>query len=495
MVDRDVFRIGIDKANLTEDRWQPAAEALAAALALDDQAGFVQRVLNAGPAAYAVAITIRQTDAERYGVQALRTTEGVLVQEDSIPLAPTATFARPILGNVGEATAEIVEESEGRIEAGDTVGTSGLQRLYDEQLRGTPATRVLLTGGPAGDAVLYESEAVRGTDLALTLDTALQDYAETRLSQVESASAVVALEASTGNVLAAASGPGSAGLSTATVGQYAPGSTFKVATALALLRAGLTPDSPVECTPTVAVDGREFRNFPGYPEGSVGTITLAEAIAQSCNTALIAQHAGLSSADLSEAAASLGLGSAMPDGAAWPFPYFSGTVPTDASGTTHAADLIGQGDVLASPLAMAGVAASVAAGRTVTPTLVEVAADADAADATDDGAAPQPVPPAVALTPEEAQTLQGLMYGVVERGSSTFLQAVPGEPVGAKSGTAQFGSQDPPQTHAWMIAFQGDLAVAVLVEVGDYGTATAGPILQDVLTFAAESGWGGATTS
>lgn len=475
VVDRPVLRIGIDKANLTEDRWQPAADALAQALALDDPAGFVQRVMDAGPAAYTVALTIRESEGETYGVEARRASEGVLIQEDTLALAPTPTFARAILGNVGEATAEIVEESQGQIEAGDTVGTSGLQRTYDSQLRGTPGSRVVLTGGPAGDVLVHETAAVPGGDLATTLDPALQEYAEARLADVPSASAIVALQPSTGAVLAAANGPGSAGLNTATVGQYAPGSTFKIATALALIRSGLTPDSPVECTPTVTVDGREFQNYPGYPETSVGTITLADAIAQSCNTGLIALHAGLSSADLADAAASLGIGATLPEGQAWPFPYFSGAVPTDATGTTHAADLIGQGEVLASPLAMAGVAASVAAGRTVTPTLVEVAD------------APVPAAPAVSLSPEEAQALQGLMFGVVERGSSTFLQGVPGEPVGAKSGTAQFGDQDPPETHAWMIAFQGDLAVAVLVEVGDYGTETSGPIIADFLNFAAGS--------
>lgn len=480
VVEREIFRIGIDKANLAEDRWQPAAEALAAALTLDDQAGYVQRVLDAGPAAFPVALTIRQADAATYDVDTLRTTEGVLIQADEIPLAPTSAFARPILGTVGEATAEIVEESEGQIRAGDTVGVSGLQRLYDEQLRGTPALRVVLARGPQGDVVLGEKAAARGTDLSLTLDTALQDYAETRLATVAPASALVALEASTGHVLAAASGPGGGGLNTATVGRYPPGSTFKIATALALIRAGLTPDSPVECTPTATVDGREFRNYPSYPADSVGTITLREAIAMSCNTALISQHAGLTSADLADAAASLGLGAVLPEGTAWPFPYFSGAVPTDATGTTHASDLIGQGEVLASPMAMAGVAASVAAGRTVTPTLVEVA-----------DAVP-PVPPAVPLTPEEVQALQDLMFAVVDEGSGTFLQGLPGAPIGAKSGTAQFGSEDPPQTHAWMIAFQGDLAVAVLVEVGDYGTATAGPILADFLTFAGQNGWGGA---
>ncbi|GMA30912.1 penicillin-binding transpeptidase domain-containing protein [Litorihabitans aurantiacus] len=477
VIERTVYRVGIDKANLTEDRWQPAAEALAAALELDDQAGYVQRVLDAGAAAFPIALTIRQADEERYNTQGLRGMEGVLLQEDTMPLAPTAGFARAILGGVGEATAEIVEESQGQVEPGDVVGTSGLQRTYDAQLRGTPATQVVLTNGAAGNFLLGGRDAVEGVDLVTTLDPALQTFAEERLAGVESASAVVALEASTGSVLVAASGPGSAGLSTATVGQYAPGSTFKVVTALALLRAGLTPDSPVECTPTTTVDGREFRNFPGYPESSLGTITLREAIGQSCNTALISQAQTVSAADVADAAASLGVTAAMPEGQAWPFGYFSGSVPTEATGTTHAADLIGQGDVLASPLAMAGVAASVAAGRTVTPTLVQI-----------EGAA-TPDAPATPLGEQEAAMLQDLMGAVVASGSSTFLQSVPGGGVGAKSGTAQFGTDDPPQTHAWMIAYQGDLAVAVLVEVGDYGTATAGPIIADVLTFAATSGW------
>jgi cell division protein FtsI/penicillin-binding protein 2 len=187
----------------------------------------------------------------------------------------------------------------------------------------------------------------------------------------------------------------------------------------------------------------------------------------------------VSAADLSAAAASLGIGAAPAEGSSWPFPYFSGTVPADATGTTHAADFIGQGGVLASPLAMAGVAASVAAGQTVTPTLV----------VTEDAAVPEP--PAVPLTSAEATQLQQLMYGVVQNGSSTFLQDVPGDQVGAKSGTAQYGTDDPPATHAWMIAFQGDLAVAVFVEVGDYGTATAGPILEDFLTLAADVDWAG----
>ncbi len=137
-------------------------------------------------------------------------------------------------------------------------------------------------------------------------------------------------------------------------------------------------------------------------------------------------------------------------------------VPADAIGTSHAASLIGQGDVLASPLAMAVTAASVAAGETVTPVLV-VGEEADA------------VAPSTPLTAAEAGVLAELMRGVVETGTSTFLRDVPGD-VGAKSGTAQWGTGE--QVHAWMIAFRDDLAVAVFVEDGEYGTATAGPLLE-----------------
>ena len=73
------------------------------------------------------------------------------------------------------------------------------------------------------------------------------------------------------------------------------------------------------------------------------------------------------------------------------------------------------------------------------------------------------------------------MRGVVTRGSGSFLASLPGAPVLAKTGTAEFGSATPLQTHAWMIAVHGDLAVAVFVDVGQSGSGTAGPILERFL--------------
>ena len=129
--------------------------------------------------------------------------------------------------------------------------------------------------------------------------------------------------------------------------------------------------------------------------------------------------------------------------------------------------MIGQARVLASPVAMADVAASVGAGRTVIPILVPDAA-----------VEPTPADP---LTGEEAGQLRTLMRGVVASGSGVGLLDVPGEPVLAKTGTAEFGTDSPPRTHAWMIAVQGDLAVAVFVDVGESGSQTAGPILEAFL--------------
>ena len=84
--------------------------------------------------------------------------------------------------------------------------------------------------------------------------------------------------------------------------------------------------------------------------------------------------------------------------------------------------------------------------------------------------------PQVPPTRDEAAALQAMMRGVVTSGTTTFQQYVPGEPVSAKSETTQCGTPDPPSTNAWMIAFQGDLAVAMFVEIGEYVTATAGPL-------------------
>ncbi len=367
---------------------------------------------------------------------------------------------------VGPATAEIIEESDGAVAAGDLAGLSGLVRQYDARLRGTPGLVVVATAADT-DArrELFSTAPVAGEPLHTTLDVGLQTEADALLADVRPASAIVALRPSTGDVLAVASGPGGGGLSTATLGQYAPGSTFKVVSSLALLRAGLTADTDVPCTPTITVDGREFSNFPGYPAGALGTVPLRTAFANSCNTAFISQRDAAAAQALVDAAGSLGW-----DAGDLGLPAFLGSVPSDSAGTDHAASMIGQGRVLASPLGMATVAASVAAGRTVVPRIVT---DDDLSTPSSSGATP--------LTGAEAATLHELMRGVVTDGGARFLLDVPGAPVAAKTGTAEFEVDGEVRNHAWMIAIQGDLAVAVFVEEGDYGSTTAGPLVEAFL--------------
>ncbi|MDN5725088.1 MAG: penicillin-binding protein, partial [Propionibacteriales bacterium] len=138
--------------------------------------------------------------------------------------------------------------------------------------------------------------------------------------------------------------------------------------------------------------------------------------------------------------------------------------PDEDTKTGRVAAMIGQGQVQASPMAMAAVAASVEAGRTVIPVLVDKYA---------------PTSKAKPLTSGEAGQLRAMMRRTVTNGSATFLRSY--EKLGAKTGTAEYGTDDPPRTHAWMIVEGDDLALAVFVADGDSGSATAGPIVRAVL--------------
>jgi cell division protein FtsI/penicillin-binding protein 2 len=467
---RDVVLLGLDKTKLTADQVADgqvaiSAQAIAEALKVD-AAAYTEQAEAAGEKAFVQALVLRAEEATTLVPPRYAEIPGAVSLATQQDLAPSRGFAAPILGSVGEATAELIEESAGEVEAGDVVGLSGLQARYDDQLAGTPGLTVIAAGAD-NDRAVHEVPAVAGADLRTTLDIDLQTKAESALASVGPPSAVVAIRPSDGAILAAASGPGSKGLNTATYGQYAPGSTFKVVSSLALLRTGLRPEGPVQCPASTVVDGKTFKNYDDYPASGLGTITLRQAVANSCNTAFITARDRLRDGDLAEAAAALGSGVDHDLG----FPAYFGQVPAPEGETEAAADLIGQGKVLASPMTMATVAASVAAGRAVLPVLLpdhEVTQTA----------------PAAPLTPAEAGDLRALMRAVVTEGSASFLADLPGE-VGAKTGTAEYGSPDASgslPTHTWMIATQGDLAVAVFVETGESGSRTAGPVLERFLS-------------
>jgi cell division protein FtsI/penicillin-binding protein 2 len=481
---RPVVRIGIDKSELAADRQPSSARRLAKLVGIDPTA-YAKRVEAAGKSAFVEAIILRAADDNRPANKTVAAIPGALAIDDDLMLAPSHDFARALIGSVGDATAEIVQASKGAVVTGDQVGLSGLEKRYDAQLRGTPGVQVQIVpdpaqGGsssgaspsaspsasasasPSASTTVFEVKPVAGKPLTTTLNLDLQKVAERIVAGAKPAAALVALRPSTGAVLAAANNAGANGQALATTGQIAPGSTFKVASSLALLRAGLTPDSKVSCPKTVDVDGRTYKNYNDYPRGHLGTIPLRTAVAQSCNTAFVGQRDKLGSGDLAAAAASLGLGTDYDVG----FPSFFGQVPKGGSETAKAEAMFGQGTVLASPLAMAAVASSVQAGHTVLPNLI----DGQKATST---AAP--------ITKQEAAQLKQMMRAVVTSGSGGRLESLPGPAVIAKTGTAEYGSKAPLKTHAWMIAAQGELAVAVFVQDGDSGSGTAGPLLESFL--------------
>ncbi len=145
---------------------------------------------------------------------------------------------------------------------------------------------------------------------------------------------------------------------------------------------------------------------------------------------------------------------------------YSGSVPADDDLVTRAADMIGQGKVVASPLMMAMTAAAVDSGVSRTPTLLP--GEASGRRLTE-------------LDQDTVSQLQKMMRLVVTEGTGTAVD-LPGLPVYAKTGTAEFQQGNGTGTNAWMIGYRGDVAFAVLVEGGSSGAHDAAPIVDSVLT-------------
>ncbi|MFD1056220.1 penicillin-binding transpeptidase domain-containing protein [Terrabacter terrigena] len=463
MTEREVAVVGIDKTKVAGGEAAASARRLAALLGIDPTR-YAAKVGAAGARAFVEALTLRETDPviEKNGA-AIAKVKGALTVPAMKVLGPSRGFAAPILGSVGEATAEQVKASKGILEAGDSVGTNGLEFRYDEQLRGTPGLAVQAVKRGADGSVLdkrelFAEQSTEGQPLTITLDPKAQSAAEATLAkQTAHPTALVALRVSTGEILAAAVGPAANGSTLALAGKVAPGSTFKIASSLANVRKGATADTTLPCTESLTVNGRRFSNYTTYPKDKLGDIPMQTALAFSCNTAFISQHEKVSQDDLIAAAQSLGMGDKLD----LPFTGFLGSVPPTDDAVEHAASFIGQGRVEASPLTMAVVLASVMKGQTLRPQLV--------------AGAPALANPATPLDPTEAGVLRQELRAVVDEGSGKVLK-----PLGveyAKTGTAEFGTKNPPDTHTWMVAGRGDIAIAAYNEVGDNGVTGSAPFI------------------
>jgi cell division protein FtsI/penicillin-binding protein 2 len=418
---------------------------------------------KAGSKAPIAVITYRQADFDERKA-ALDALKGVIYPAREQPLAKTRTFAQPLLGSFGAVSAELIAKSKGRYAAGDYAGVSGLQGQYDAVLGGTPGVQVTSSAAPG--TPLFSKAAVAGKDVSTTLSPRVQDAAESALKRTGSVpSALVAVDVKTGDVLASADSP-ALGFDRALTGHYPPGSAFKIATTYALLTSGkVTPTTSVSCPKNVVVDGRSYKNFEGE---SLGTPDFTTDFAHSCNTAFVQLSTKLADDDLAKAADALGLtGWAKTLGVP---NAFDASVPSNNGKTDKASASIGQGRNVTSPVALAVLAANVARGSAIAPALVTEPA-VEGADR-----APKP------LDAKVVGQLRTLMGEVVTQGTATVLKNTPGGTVRGKTGTAEFGAKNPPETHAWFVGYQGDVAFAVLVENGKSGGSVAAPIAKDFLT-------------
>ena len=393
-------------------------------------------------------------------VQAKLAVAGIITQSSSARLPVSDGFALPVLGTTGPITAQLLGQFGPPYVTGSVVGISGLELAYERRLAGTPSADIELLDA-SGKVVGSSLDHFAGTapqPVQITLDAATQSAAEQAFAGVTLTAALVAVDAATGEIRAVVNRP-AIGFDRALDGTYPPGSTFKIVTTEALLAKGDTLTTPVSCPTQTVIDGKTFKNIE---DEQFGNINLQTAFVQSCNTAYVQMASTLSAAQMEQAASLLGFNAPEPLGLA----SYGGSYPAPKDIVDQVASAIGQGRVLVSPVHMASVAAAVASGAWHQPVLVS----GQSATAT-----------VHQLDPTVAGNLRTLMGLVVAQGTGKAAM-LPGDPVFGKTGTAEFGTGNPPKTHAWFVGYRGGLAFAVIVEGGGVGGVVAAPIAAKFLS-------------
>ena len=448
-----VVVVGVDPGRVTD--LPSLAASLASTLGISAEE-IIASVSATQPGQFVPVITLRRPDYDAVRA-AIIDLPGTVFREETRQLAPTARFALGVLGRVGEPTAEVLAEAGEDYVPGDQLGTSGLQRAYQAKLAGTPGLTVETVGLDGTRRDLERIEPEPGSPIQVTLDTAVQNAADVAVASRSEPTHLVAVRPGTGEILAVSSNS-AANPANALVGQYPPGSAFKIITAAALIdNVVVQVDSPVTCPGAVTIGGKTFVN---EDEFDLGTVPFLTAFAESCNTTFTGAAQQLPAGALEATATNFGIG------ATWDLPIevFSGQLPAPTDAVELSADAIGQGRVLVSPFSMTIVAATAAWGVVPVPSLLVGASTA--------GEAPE------APGSDVISALQQLMREVVLAGTGDAL-ADRGEVFG-KTGTAEFGTDVPPQAHGWFVGFRpdasGGIAFSVLVESGQHSRTSAVPV-------------------
>jgi hypothetical protein len=308
----------------------------------------------------------------------------------------------------------------------------------DREAGSTNGWYVTLIDGTGTDLeILHGNQA---TALTSTLSRPVQQAAQAAVDGQQLPTMLVAIQPSTGDLLAVAQNGAAGKDPTALQGLYPLGSTFKMATATAIIEAGAADVGTVlPCPGSVTIGQRTIENEGNF---ALGDVPLRTAFAKSCNTTFASLAAGLRPDALAGAANQLGLG------ADFTIPGITteaGGVPVSGNTAEQVENSIGQGRVQASCFGAAMMAATVAAGRAVTPRLWQ---DRETTVTTGYDA-----PPAGVIS-----SLRTMMRDVVTSGTATELTGRGA--VHGKTGTAEVGGGS---AHGWFAGYRGDIAFATLV--------------------------------
>ena len=398
---------------------------------------------------------------ERFALTSRWPTRAQILAVDGSILSSPAAVAQSgsialLTGAVVKATAKQAKKLGAPYKAGDLIGEGGIEQAYQDRLAGSPSLTIKIVGpGKKVDGTAHRFAARPGQPVRTSISMAVQVAASQAVSTASTAKPVdmVVIQPSTGHVLAVVERPG--GWNRAIDGTYPPGSTFKIVTASALAKTGLTPSSQVQCPSKIDIGGRVFHNDNNE---QLGTTTLLNAFAISCNTTFAELGANrLSAAALASMARTFGFNSRPALGISARLGSFS----RPKSQVDQAADAFGQGTDLVSPLSQAAEAGAIEAGTWRPPLLVL-------------SPAPKQTARPHAISSAILATLRPMMAAVVTKGTAAGVGFPPG--VYGKTGTAEYGVGTHLKSHGWFIGYRGDLAFGVLVEGGGFGASSAGPI-------------------
>ncbi|MGD9620499.1 MAG: penicillin-binding transpeptidase domain-containing protein [Mycolicibacterium sp.] len=319
-----------------------------------------------------------------------------------------------------------------------------IKNAVADDLDGEPGWRVVTVNQNGVDVdVVHEVPGEPAPSVTISLDRPVQDAAQHAVDTTGKQAMIVVIKPSTGEILAVAQnaaadreGP------IATMGLYPPGSTFKIVTAGAAMERDMaTPNTLLGCPGKMDIGHRTVPNYGGF---DLGTVPMSRAFASSCNTTFAELASRMPPRGLTQAAAQYGIG---PDYNIEGIDTISGSVPPTVNLTERTEDGFGQGKVLVSPFGMALAAATVAAGRTPVPHLIE-------------GRETEITGQAEPIAADVVDGLRPMMRLVVTNGTAKELDGA-GD-VRGKTGEAEFAGG----SHSWFTGYRGDMAFAALIVGG-----------------------------